>query len=201
MSELAFYLLATPTVLAASGVLFLRNPVHCALSLVAALFLIAVGFAALGAHLIAALQIVVYAGAVMVLFLFVIMLLNLRGEEDLGPTSPPVNRITKYVVSLLLIVELAFIVKTAPIRAVATGVTGIPVDDFGSVRQVAETMYTEYLYPFEVAAVILLVAIVAAITLTMRKRPGQKLQDVSKQVAVRAKDRIRIVKMDAEGGQ
>ena len=62
-------------------------------------------------------------------------------------------------------------------------------------------LYTQFLYPFEVAAVILLVAIVAAITLTMRRRPGQKVQDINRQVAVRARDRIRIVKMDAEGGQ
>jgi NADH-quinone oxidoreductase subunit J len=67
--------------------------------------------------------------------------------------------------------------------------------------ELGQLLYTQYLYPFEVAAVILLVAIVAAITLTMRKRPGQKLQDISKQVAVRARDRVRIVKMDAEGKQ
>ena len=65
--------------------------------------------------------------------------------------------------------------------------------------ELGHLLYTQYLYPFEVAAVILLVAIVAAITLTMRKRPGQKVQDVAKQVAVRARDRVRIVKMDAEG--
>ena len=72
---------------------------------------------------------------------------------------------------------------------------------YSNTAELGELLYTQYLYPFEVAAVILLVAIVAAITLTMRRRPGQKVQDINRQVAVRAKDRIRIVKMDAEGGQ
>jgi NADH-quinone oxidoreductase subunit J len=72
---------------------------------------------------------------------------------------------------------------------------------YSNTAELGELLYTQFLYPFEVAAVILLVAIVAAITLTMRHRPGQKVQDINRQVAVRAKDRIRIVKMDAEGGQ
>jgi NADH-quinone oxidoreductase subunit J len=72
---------------------------------------------------------------------------------------------------------------------------------YSNTAELGELLYTQFLYPFEVAAVILLVAIVAAITLTMRRRPGQKVQDINRQVAVRAKDRIRIVKMDAEGGQ
>jgi NADH-quinone oxidoreductase subunit J len=80
VSETAFYLLATLTILAASGVVVLRNPVHCAMSLVSALFFVAVSYVSLRAHLVAALQIIVYAGAVMVLFLFVIMLLNLQAE-------------------------------------------------------------------------------------------------------------------------
>jgi len=74
-------------------------------------------------------------------------------------------------------------------------------EGYSNTAELGYLLYTEYLYPFEVAAVILLVAIVAAITLTMRRRPGQKLQDIGKQVAVRAKDRVRIVKMDAEGGK
>ena len=74
-------------------------------------------------------------------------------------------------------------------------------EGYSNTAELGQLLYTQYLFPFEVAAVILLVAIVAAITLTMRRRPGQKLQDVSKQVAVRARDRIRIVKMDAEGRQ
>ena len=72
---------------------------------------------------------------------------------------------------------------------------------YSNTAALGELLYTQYLYPFEMAAVILLVAIVAAITLTMRRRPGQKLQDVAKQVAVRARDRVRVVKMDAEGRQ
>ena len=72
---------------------------------------------------------------------------------------------------------------------------------YSNTAELGELLYTQFLYPFEVAAVILLVAIVAAITLTMRSRPGQKVQDINRQVAVRAKDRIRIVKMDPESGQ
>jgi NADH-quinone oxidoreductase subunit J len=73
--------------------------------------------------------------------------------------------------------------------------------DYSNTHELGYLLYTQYLYPFEIAAVILLVAIVAAITLTMRERAGQKVQDVAAQVAVRAKDRVRIVKMDAEGRQ
>jgi len=74
-------------------------------------------------------------------------------------------------------------------------------EGWSNTRALGELLYTQYIYPFEIAAVILLVAIVAAITLTMRDRPGQKVQDVSKQVAVRAQDRVRIVKMDPEARQ
>mgnify|MGYP006180456269 FL=1 len=74
-------------------------------------------------------------------------------------------------------------------------------EGYSNTAELGQLLYTQYLYPFEIAAVILLVAIVAAITLTMRDRPGQKVQDIGKQVAVRAKDRVRLVKMDAEGKQ
>ena len=84
---------------------------------------------------------------------------------------------------------------------VSGGGATAPAAGGGNTRALGALVYTEYVYPFEIAAVILLVAIVAAITLTMRERPGQKVQDIGKQVAVRAKDRVRIVKMDAETKQ
>jgi len=142
-----------------------RNPVASVLYLILSLVAQAVCYVQLSALFLGAILVVVYAGAIMVLFLFVIMLLNLRGGEDLGPASRPVSRFTKYAVGLLLTVELAFIVKAAPSGAMASGVMEVPTDDFGSVEQVAETMFTEYVYPFELTGILLLIAVVGAVVI------------------------------------
>ena len=165
MSETAFYVLAIPTVLAASGVLLLRNPVHCALSLVAALFLIAGSYVALGAHLIAALQIIVYAGAVMVLFLFVIMLLNL--QPDPGEAAHPLAKLGAAMAAVGFAVIVGAVVgewsRTAPPPAELAA-------DFGTTRAVARTLFVEQLTAFELTSVLLLVAVVGAVVLARRDR-------------------------------
>ena len=106
----------------------------------------------------------------MVLFLFVIMLLNLRGGEGLGAPPPALSQLTKYVFGVLLTLELAFIVKAAPLAQTTTGILEAPVDDFGSVKSVAERMFTDYLYPFELTGVLMLAAVVGAVVIAKKRR-------------------------------
>jgi NADH-quinone oxidoreductase subunit J len=165
MSETAFYLFAGITVAAASGVLLLRNPVHCALSLVVALFSIAVGYIALGAHLIAALQIIVYAGAVMVLFLFVIMLLNL--QPDPTESAHPLLKVGAAAAALGFAAIVWKVMRDWGASAVAPA--ALPLD-FGSTAVVARNLFTEHVVAFELSSVLLLVAVVGAVVLARRDR-------------------------------
>ncbi len=165
MSETAFFLLAVPTVLAASGVLLLRNPVHCALSLVLALFLVAANYIALGAHLIAALQIIVYAGAVMVLFRFVIMLLKLQPAP--GENAHVLAKIAAGLAALGFALIVGSVVgewsATAPAPATLA-------PDFGTTRVVARTLFRDHVTAFELTSILLLVAVVGAVVLARRDR-------------------------------
>jgi len=151
------------------------------------------------AEFLAIVLVLVYVGAVMVLFLFVVMMLDIDVES--------IQRgLTRYAplgigVALLMAVELIQLIwMRTRVDAVATGFAPYP-EGYSNTKALGSVLYTEHVYAFEIAAVILLLAIVAAITLTMRKRPGLKVQNISAQVAVRAKDRIRVVKMDAEKKQ
>jgi len=194
-----FYIFGAMLVASALGVITARNPVHCALYLVVAFLNSAVLWLLLGAEFLALTLVVVYVGAVMVLWLFVVMMMDVDVEKLR-------QGFTRYaplgaLVALVVVAQIAIVVWVRKLGLTAAPAPAARPEGYSNTAELGHLMYTEYLYPFEVAAVILLVAIVAAITLTMRKRPGQKLQDVSKQVAVRARDRIRIVKMDAEGGQ
>jgi NADH-quinone oxidoreductase subunit J len=151
------------------------------------------------AEFLAIVLVLVYVGAVMVLFLFVVMMLDINVES--------IQRgLTRYAplgigVALLMAVELIQLIwMRSRVDAVATAFAPYP-EGYSNTKALGSVLYTEHVYAFEIAAVILLLAIVAAITLTMRKRPGLKVQNISEQVAVRAKDRIRVVKMDAEKKQ
>jgi NADH-quinone oxidoreductase subunit J len=194
-----FYVFAAILVIAALGVITARNPVHCALFLVVAFLDSAVLWLLLEAEFLAITLVVVYVGAVMVLWLFVVMMMDVDVEKLR-------QGFTRYaplgaLVALLVVAQIGLVVW---VRRLGLPEGAVPVPSpagHSNTQALGELLYTQYLYPFEIAAVILLVAIVAAITLTMRRRPGQKLQDVGRQVAVRAQDRIRVVKMDAEGRQ
>jgi NADH-quinone oxidoreductase subunit J len=197
--NLLFYVFAAVLVVCALGVIIARNPVHCALFLVAAFLNSAVIWLLLEAEFLAITLVVVYVGAVMVLWLFVVMMMDIDVEKlRQGFTRyAPVGA----VIALVVVAQIATVVWVRKL-GLEEGVAIAPKPaGHSNTAELGHLLYTQYLYPFEVAAVILLVAIVAAITLTMRRRPGQKLQDVSKQVAVRASDRVRVVKMDAEGRQ
>jgi NADH-quinone oxidoreductase subunit J len=183
-------------VLAAIGVITARNPVHCALFLVLAFLNSAVIWLLLEAEFLAITLIVVYVGAVMVLWLFVVMMLDI----DLARLREGFTRYAPLgaVVALIVVAQIATVVW---VRKLGIGELPAPLPkpaDYSNTEALGTLLYTKYLYPFEIAAVILLVAIVAAITLTMRRRPGQKVQDVAAQVAVRAEDRLRIVKVESE---
>jgi NADH-quinone oxidoreductase subunit J len=197
--NLLFYVFAAVLVICALGVITARNPVHCALFLVAAFLNSAVIWLLLEAEFLAITLVVVYVGAVMVLWLFVVMMMDIDVEKlRQGFTRyAPVGA----VIALVVVAQIATVVY---VRKLGLG-DGPALEPkplgYSNTAELGQLLYTQYLYPFEVAAVILLVAIVAAITLTMRRRPGQKLQDVGKQVSVRAADRLRVVKMDAEGRQ
>ncbi|MBT8099970.1 MAG: NADH-quinone oxidoreductase subunit J [Gammaproteobacteria bacterium] len=191
-----FYTFSAVLIGAALGVVFSRNPVHAVMFLVLAFFQSAVLWLLAEAEFLAIVLVLVYVGAVMVLFLFVVMMLDINVEavrKGLAKYAGP-----GIAVALLMAFEM---VQLIWLRSSAEG----PVTQFkpypegyNNTEALGAVLYTEHVYAFEIAAVILLLAIVAAITLTMRKRPGLKVQDISAQVAVRAKDRLRVVKMDAE---
>ena len=198
-TNILFYAFGALVVIGAIGVITARNPVHCALFLVFAFFTSAVIWLLLEAEFLAVTLLVVYVGAVMVLWLFVVMMLDI----DLAKLKQGFTRYAPLgiLIALIVIAEIGA-VEWGRNLGLAPAVPPVPKPaGYSNTAELGELLYTQFLYPFEVAAVILLVAIVAAITLTMRRRAGQKVQDINRQVAVRAKDRVRIVKMDAEGGQ
>ena len=147
-----------------------RNPVASVLYFIVSLVAQAVLYVQLGAMFLGAVLIIVYSGAIMVLFLFVIMLLNLRGAEDLGKNSSRVSRFTKFLIAGLLAVELGFIVRNGVFPDISTGTQ---LETFGSVKAVAELLFRKYLYPFELTSILLLVAIVGAVMLAGKARGSE----------------------------
>ena len=193
-----FYVFATVLVGAGIGVITMKNPVHAALFLVLAFFSCSGLWLLLEAEFLAITLVLVYVGAVMVLFLFVVMMLDIniaRLREGFIKYLP-----VGIAVAVIVAIEMIMVVGpshfgldsvAAPVRHAA---------DYSNTAELGSILYTVYVYPFEIAAVILLVAIVAAIALTLRRREGVKAQDPARQVQVKAKDRLRIVKMDAVRG-
>lgn len=195
---LAFYLFATTAVIAAVGVISLRNPVHAALSLVLTFFSIACTWLLAGAEFLGIALILVYVGAVMVLFLFVVMMLDV----DVAPLREGFVRYLP-VGLIVAVVMLAEIVTLVGVRARMAGFEANAASpaasgDIPNTTWLARTLFTDYLLPFEVAAVILTVAVIAAVMLTLRRRTGTKHQDPAAQSRVRAGDRLRMVKMQSE---
>ncbi|HTP49538.1 MAG TPA: NADH-quinone oxidoreductase subunit J [Anaeromyxobacteraceae bacterium] len=158
-----FWVFAVPLIIAAAGVLVARNPVHAAMSLVAAFFFLAGIYVLLNAHLIAFLQIIVYAGAIMVLFLFVIMLLSLS-DSELGVDRMSAMKVAGLFggVGILYLVVLAISDSRAESMAKVTS-------DYGTVRAVGRILFNQYLLPFEATSVLLLVAIVGAVVVSKQR--------------------------------
>ncbi len=198
LTEILFYAFSAVLVVAAVGVITARNPVHAALYLVFAFFNSAILWLLMEAEFLAIVLVLVYVGAVMVLFLFVVMMLDVNVAQMR-------QGFTRYaplgiLIAALVVVEIGSVVwvKNLGVEESAAAVIDTAAEGYSNTRALGELLYTKYLYPFELAAMLLLLAIVAAITLTMRQRRGAKTQDIGAQVAVRAMDRIRLVKMDAE---
>ncbi|MBU8933002.1 MAG: NADH-quinone oxidoreductase subunit J [candidate division Zixibacteria bacterium] len=163
-----FVISAAVAVFGATMMIAQRNPVASVLYMIVSLIAQAVLYIQLGAMFLGAVLIIVYAGAILVLFLFIIMLLNLRGNEDLGKKSSPVSQATKFLVSILFVIELVFVVRSGFVVDRVVGETAVA--GFGSVEEVAMLLFTRYLYPFELASVLLLAAIVGAVVMARRER-------------------------------
>jgi len=199
--QVLFHLFAVILILAALGVIIARNPVYSALALVMCFVTSAAIWLLIQAEFLAVVLVLVYVGAVMVLFLFVVMMLDI----NLAEMRKGFSRFAwlGWLTALAVIAEIAGVVwaRGGLGLDVHRGVV-LPVPaDYSNTLALGSVLYTRYAYPFELAAVLLLVAIVAAISLTMRRRAGLKQQNISRQVAVRREDRVRIVKMEAEKRQ
>ena len=191
--QIVFYFVAAVLVFAAGMVITIRNPVKAAMFLVLAFFSAAGLWMLLEAEFLAIVLVLVYVGAVMVLFLFVVMMLDVnlvRLREGFGEYLPFGG-----LVAVLMVAEMAVILTV--------GFSGdrLPAPhpaNYSNTRELGNLLYTVYAYPFEIAAVILLAAIVAAIALTLRRRPETKYQNPAKQVRVQRSERVRLVRMAAE---
>ncbi|MCC6474517.1 MAG: NADH-quinone oxidoreductase subunit J [Burkholderiales bacterium] len=189
-----FYLFASILVIAALRVITARNPVHSALFLVLAFFTSSAIWLLLRAEFLAIALVLVYVGAVMVLFLFVVMMLDINLDRlrqgfwsylPLGAT-----------VGLLIVVEMVLIIMRHFGDAGEAPQTGAA--QASNTRELGRVLYTDYVFPFELAAVVLLVAMIAAIALTMRKRKDTKYQKASTQLRAKRAERVRLVSMPAE---
>jgi len=190
-----FYFFAAILVFAGLRVITARNPVHAALYLVLAFFTAAGLWILLEAEFLAITLVLVYVGAVMVLFLFVVMMLDINLEkmrEGFWDYLPLAG-----IVAVLL-VEMVLILGSRHFGLEGMGAPAPHAADYSNTKELGRVLYTDYVYAFELAAVILLVAIVAAIALTLRHRKDSKFIDPAVQVKVKRNDRLRIVKMQAE---
>ncbi len=189
-----FYLFAALTVFAAFRVITARNPVHAVLYLVLT-FVSASGiWMLLEAEFLAITLVLVYVGAVMVLFLFVVMMLDINQER----LRAGFMRWLPFGLGLaaLLAFQMIWVLGSSETSGNLTGLKHAA--DYNNTKVLGRLIYTDYVYPFEIAAVILLVAMVAAIALALRRRKDSKSQVVPEQIAVRKSDRLRIVKMQSE---
>lgn len=196
IEQIIFYIFAAILIIAASMVVTVRNPVHAALFLVLAFFSSAAIWLLLEAEFLAITLVLVYVGAVMVLFLFVVMMLDI----NLAPLREGFSRYLPVgiLVAVLMLLSMGLIVSSDSfnLNQAAAGIKHAA--DYSNTAELGLILYTEYLYPFEIAGAILLVAIIAAIALTMRKPRTLKTPKPEQQVAVKREDRVRLVKMRSE---
>ena len=194
--EIVFYAFSTLMVVSALGVVSARNPVHSALFLVLTFFATSAIWLLLEAEFLAITLVLVYVGAVMVLFLFVVMMLDI----NIAQMRAGFMRYTPFgiAIALLLIAQMVMVVGPEHFGLDAFAVPAKHAADYSNTKELGRILYTDYVYAFELASVILLVAIVAAISLTMRRRPNTRYQKPGKQVQVLKEDRLRIIKMKSE---
>jgi NADH-quinone oxidoreductase subunit J len=192
LETVVFYVFAAIMLVAALRVVTARNPVHAALFLVLAFFTASAIWLLLRAEFLALTLVLVYVGAVMVLFLFVVMMLDInleRVREGFWRNLP-----LGLVVGGIMVFEMIAVLAN---RVYGVSPRRYPAD-YSNTRELGRLLYTDYAFAFEVAAVVLLVAIIAAIALTLRRRKDTRAQDPSEQVKARPRERVRLVSMPAE---
>ncbi|HRO28473.1 MAG TPA: NADH-quinone oxidoreductase subunit J [Luteimonas sp.] len=192
---LAFLTFAAVAVASAGAVISVRNPVHAALFLVLTFFTVACTWILAGAEFLGVALVLVYVGAVMVLFLFVVMMLDI----DIVPLREGYVRYLPVglLVAVVMLVEMLTLIGIKA-RMQPFGADPAEAEGVGNVVWLARRLFTDFLLPFEVAALILTVAVIAAVMLTLRRREGTKHQNPGEQTRVKAKDRFRMVSMPAE---
>lgn len=196
--NIAFWAFSAVAVVAAGAVISVRNPVYAVLCLILTFFSIACVWLLVGAEFLGVTLVLVYVGAVMVLFLFVVMMLDID-------TSRMREGWVKYLPVGAIVAVVMLVQMVTLIGVKARSAAPLPADnaaavaaDSSNLTWLAHTLFTEFLLPFEFAAVILTVAVIAAVMLTLRKRTGIKTQDPSLQTRVKSRDRLRVVKMAVE---
>ena len=199
ITDFLFFAFAGVTIAAALGVVASKNPVHSALFLVLTFFSCAAIWLMLEAEFLAITLVLVYVGAVMVLFLFVVMMLdiNVAKMREGFVSYLPVGALFAFLMLAIMIYVVG------PVGPDVMGIAALDnavvhASDYSNTEALGEILYTDYVLAFEVAAVVLLVAIIAAISLTLRRRPKTKYQTPAKQIKVKRDDRLKIIKSDAE---
>ena len=198
---IAFYAFALVTTLAAGAVITVRNPVHAVLALILTFFSTACLWLLLQAEFLGIVLVLVYVGAVMILFLFVVMMLDLN-------MTPIREGFARYfpvaiVVAAVMLFEMIGLIgaRGSQVASALSETDPAAAAGLSNIEWIGQALFTRFMLPFEIAAVILTVAIVVAVMLTLRRRKGTKTQDPSRQVMVRREDRIRLIKMKAEPRQ
>jgi NADH-quinone oxidoreductase subunit J len=200
VASLAFYLFSIMSVVGALNVIFQRNPVHSVLWLIFTFFNAAALFVLLGAEFVAMILIVVYVGAVAVLFLFVVMMLDINVvvlREGFLKYLP-----VGALVGIILLVELAVVFGGWTMAPEAESLRVVPTDpsQITNTEALGRVLYTDYIYLFQASGLVLLVAMIGAIVLTMRRRPGVRKQKISDQVARDPKETVVMVKVPTGKG-
>jgi len=195
LAFIAFIVFATAAIASALAVISVKNPVHAVLSLVLTFFSVACLWLIAGAEFLGVALILVYVGAVMVLFLFVVMMLDI----DVAPLREGFVRYLPVglLVAVVMLVEMLVLIGVKVQMSVPLATDAAQAANIPNTEWLAQALFTRFLLPFETAAVILTVAVIAAVTLTLRRREGGKRQNPGDQARVRAGDRVRMVKMDA----
>jgi NADH-quinone oxidoreductase subunit J len=188
----AFLAFAAASVASAVAVITVRNPVHAALCLVLTFFSVACTWIISGAEFLGIALILVYVGAVMVLFLFVVMMLDI----DVAPLREGFVRYLPVGLLVAVVMLLEMLTLIGVKAQMAVPFTSTP-EGMPNTTWLARALFTDFMLPFEVAAVILTIAVIAAVLLTLRRRPGARHQNPAEQSRVRAADRVRLVRMDA----
>jgi NADH-quinone oxidoreductase subunit J len=168
METLLFWLLAVMALTAAVSMIIQRNPVHSALLLIITLLSLAGLFLLLSAHFLAVIQVIVYAGAIMVLFLFVIMLLDIRRLEA-APSRVKWQKSLGILLGVIFFLETILVLRSEVLRELTAAAAAPPAADFGTAVGLGRTLFTSYVFPLQLAAVLLFVALIGAIVLSKRR--------------------------------